>query len=313
MNELRGLTLFLRAADLGSLRKAAIDQGLTPQAVSLAVTQLEKALGVRLFHRTTRSLSLTEDGRALYERSAPAMATLADAVSQARRARDDVGGLVTVSAPTAFARAALWPLFLEFADRHPDVRLDVRFDDRFTDLVQEGADVGFRGGSLPAEGAIARRLLPISLVVCAAPAYLARHGAPRSIEALAQHRCSGYRQPNTGKLAPWIFRVGDERIALDVQPVVTCNDIDAEADAVLSGTVIGQLASFSAAEHLRAGRLVPLLVEHVASLEGIHVYYRHRAEQPRRVRAFIDFVCERLAQDGRHVLAPEELRALALR
>lgn len=310
MNEVRALSLFVRAATLGSLRRAAIDQGISPQAASHAVMQLEKSLGVRLFHRTTRRLSLTEDGRMLFERSSPALDVLFAAIEDVRKARDDVGGLLTISAPTALGRTMLWPLIVEFARLHPDIRIDAHFDDHLTDLVAERADVGFRGGASPAEGTIARRLLPIQLIVCAAPDYLARHGAPRTIDDLVHHRCSGYRQANTGKLAPWEFLVDGETIRRDVPAVLSCNDVDAEVDAVLSGSAIGQLASFSAVSHIRAGRLVPLLARHVAERDGIHLYYRRRSEQPRRTRAFIDFIVGRLADHPDFHLGREELERL---
>lgn len=311
MNEVRAISLFVRAAMLGSLRKAAIDQGISPQAASHAVMQLEKSLGVRLFHRSTRRLSLTEDGRTLLERASPALDVLFSAIDEVRKARDDVGGLLTVSAPAAFGRSMLWPQLIEFSRLHPDIRVDAHFDDHLTDLVAERADVGFRGGITPAEGTIARRLLPIQLLVCATPDYLARHGAPRSIDDLVHHRCTGYRQANTGKLAPWEFVVAGETIRRDVPAVLCCNDIEAELDAVLSGSAIGLLGSFSAVPHIRKGRLIPLLTRHVAEREGIYLYYRRRTELPRRTRVFIDFIVERLADHGDYHLTRAELAAMA--
>lgn len=310
MNEVRAISIFVRAATLGSLRRAAIDQGISPQAASHAVMQLEKALGVRLFHRTTRKLSLTEEGQRLLQNVEPALAMLASAIADARRAKEDIAGPLRISAPRAL-RCALWPAVLEFAARHPDVELDVRFDDHFTDLVEERADVGLRGGSPPAGGAIARRLLPIQLIVCAAPAYIERHGAPRSVDDLAAHRCTGYRRANTGKVAPWEFMIGDELVYREIAATLYANDIDAEVDAVLAGLAIGQLGSFSAVAHIRAGRLVPLLTRHLTQRESIYVYYRHRTEQPLRVRTFIDFMIGKLADNGDFYLLPSELRVMA--
>ena len=309
MNQVRAMAIFVRAAALGSLRKAAVDQGISPQAASHALMQLEKELGIRLFHRTTRKLSLTEEGQRLLENVAPALATLASAIDDARRAKDDIAGPLRVSAPAALGHSMLWPSILAFAAQYPDVQLDVRFDDHFTDLVADRADVGFRGGSPPAGGAIARRLLPIQLIVCAAPAYIERHGMPASVDDLAQHRCTGYRRANTGKLAPWEFLIGDEIVFRDIAPALCANEIDAETTAVLSGLAIGQLGSFTAAAHIRAGRLVPLLARHVTQRESVYIYYRHRTEQPLRVRTFIDFMVARLAGNRDYYLEPAELRA----
>ncbi|MBC8639896.1 LysR family transcriptional regulator [Caballeronia sp. EK] len=310
MNEVRAISIFVRAATLGSLRRAAIDQGISPQAASHAVMQLEKSLGVRLFHRTTRKLSLTEEGQRLLQNVEPALAMLTSAIADAKSAKEDIAGPLRISAPKALGRA-LWPPVLAFAALYPDVELDVRFDDHFTDLVEERADVGLRGGSAPAGGAIARRLVPIQLIVCASPAYIERHGAPRTVDDLASHRCTGYRRANTGKQAPWEFMIGDEIVYREIAAALCTNDIDAEADAVLAGLAIGQLGSFSAVTHIREGRLVPLLTRHLTQRESIYIYYRHRTEQPLRVRTFIDFMIERLADNGDLFLSSAELRAFA--
>lgn len=307
MNEVRAISVFVRAATLGSLRKAAVELGISPQATSHAVMQLEKSLGVRLFHRTTRKLSLTEEGERLLQGVEPALAMLSSAIDDTRRSKQEVAGPLRVSAPAALGRAVLWPAILEFAARYPDVQFDVRFDDRFTDLVGDRADIGFRGGSPPSEGAIARRLLPIQLIVCASPAYIEQHGTPKTIDDLDAHRCTGYRRANTGKQAPWEFLVDGEIVYREIVASLCANDIDAETEAVLAGIAIGQLGSFSAVSHIRAGRLVPLLTQHVIQRESIYVYYRHRTEQPLRVRTFIDFVVGRLAGNREFFLAEGEL------
>lgn len=309
MNEVRAITIFVRAATLGSLRKAAVDQGISPQAASHAVMQLEKELGVRLFHRTTRKLSLTEEGKGLLDSVKPALAILSFALDDARRSKAEIAGPLRVSAPRAMGRTVLYPYFLEFAKLHPNVHLDVQFDDHFTDLISDRADVGFRGGSPPSGGTIARRLLPIQLIVCAAPAYLERHGAPQTIEELEGHRCTGYRRANTGKQAPWEFLIGDEIVYRDIATSLCVNDIDAETEAVLAGLGIGQLGSFSATLLIRRGQLVPLLVQHVTQREAIYIYYRHRTEQPLRVRTFIDFMVERVAGNKTFYFEPSELHA----
>ncbi|MEM5299760.1 LysR family transcriptional regulator [Burkholderia sp. JPY481] len=313
MNEVRAISVFVRTATLGSFRRAAVDLGISPQAASHAVMQLEKSLGVQVFHRTTRKLSLTDEGQRLLRSVEPALAMLSSAIDDARRSKEEVAGPLCVSAPTALGRTVLLPLILEFAALYPDVQIDVRFDDRFTDLVSDRADVGFRGGSPPSGGAIARRLLPIQLIVCASPAYLERYGVPKTVNDLDAHRCSAYRRANTGKHAPWEFMIGGEIVYKEMAASVCSNDVDAEAEAVLAGLVIGQLGSFSAVSHIRAGRLVPLLTQHVTQRESIYVYYRRRTEQPLRVRTFIDFAVSRLADNSQFFLTAEELSGSARR
>jgi len=308
MNEIRAITTFVRAAALGSLRRAAVDQGISPQAASHAVMQLEKGLGVRLFHRTTRKLSLTEEGQRLFDSVKPALVTLQSALDEARRSKEEVGGLLRVSAPRSLGLPMLWPCFEAFQQLYPNVQLEAQFDDHFTDLVTERSDVGFRAGPPPSGGSIARRLMPIHLIVCASPEYIERNGAPQTIEELAQHRCTGYQRANTGKLAQWQFRIGDEVVYRDVPCVVCVNDTEMETHAVLSGLGIGQLATFNATAHIRSGRLVPLLTQHIADYGMIHIYYGHRTEQPLRVKTFIDFMIERVADNRDFFLDPSELR-----
>jgi DNA-binding transcriptional LysR family regulator len=307
INELRSIATFTRAAELGSLRQAAAAQGITPQAASQALAQLEQHLGVRLFHRTTRSLALTDEGRQFLEAAQPGLDALQRAVQGARRGREDIAGPLRIAGPRSTMQHLLWPVLEEFGRRHPLVEPDVQLDDRIGNWVADRVDVGFRAGPPPAEGLIARRLFPLQLIVCAAPAYIARHGAPDSIAALAGHRCSAFRQANTGKVVPWELRVGQDIVAHTVTPALCTNDIELEAQAVLAGQVVGQLIGVTAALHIRAGRLVPLLAAHTTEHLGLYLYYGSRSAQPARVRAFIDLAIERLAGNTAYFLSEKEL------
>jgi DNA-binding transcriptional LysR family regulator len=312
-NELRAISTFVKAAELGSLRQAAAAQAITPQAASLALTQLESHLGVRLFHRTTRRLSLTEEGSRFLEAAQPGLAALQRALHGARRGREDIAGPLRIVAPRATMLQILWPVLEEYGRLHPLVEPDVQLDDRVGNWVEDRVDIGFRVGAAPQEGLIARRLMPVQLVVCAAPAYLARFGTPTSIDALAHHRCSCFRHPATGKVMPWEFKVGDEIVSRAIAPALCTNDIDLEAHAVVAGQVVGQLVGATAAPLVRAGRLVPLLTQHVSDHLGLYVYYGSRVAQPARVRAFIDLAVQRLADGRPYVLQPHELAPSAQR
>ncbi len=313
INELRSIATFAQAAELGSLRRAAAAQGITPQAASQALVQLEKYLGVRLFHRTTRSLALTNEGRQFLESAQPGLAALQRAVAEARGGQDSMVGPLRIAGPRALLPQLLWPVLEEFTLRHPAVEPDVQFDDRIANWVEERMDVGFRAGPPPADGLVARRLLPLQLIVCATPAYLARHGAPATLAALAEHRCSAFRHANTGKVMPWEMKVGQQTVDHPVAPALCTNDIDFEAQAVLAGRVIGQLVGVGAAAHIRSGRLVPLLTAHVSDHRGLYLYYGSRTAQPARVRAFIDLAVERLAGNPDYVLSEKELVAAETR
>ena len=311
-NELRAIATFVKAAELGSLRQAAVAQAITPQAASQALAQLESHLGVRLIHRTTRRLSLTEEGRRFLDAAQPGLSTLQRALHGARLGREAIAGPLRIAATRSLMLPVLWPVVDEFCRRHPEIEPDVQLDDRIGNWVEDRVDVGFRAGT-PPDGAVSRRLFPLQLIVCATPAYLARHGTPQRIEDLAQHRCSGFRHPSTGKVMPWDFRVGDEIVSREFAPVVCTNDVELEAEAVLAGHAIGQLVGVTAAPLVRSGRLVPVLTQHVAEHLNLFLYYGSRVAQPARVRAFIDLVVERVAGNRAYFLEPHELAAAGLR
>ncbi|VTU16578.1 D-malate degradation protein R [Variovorax sp. SRS16] len=309
INELRSIETFAKAAELGSLRQAAAAQGMTPQAASQALAQLEQHLGVRLFHRTTRSLSLTDEGRQFLEAAQPALFGLQRALHMARQAKDEIAGPLRIVGPRSTFAPVLWPVLDEFCRLYPEVQPDVQLDDRIGNWVEDRVDVGFRVGPSPAAGVIARKLFPLQLIICAAPAYLARHGAPDKLDALAAHRCSAFRHPGTGRVLPWYVKVEDSMVEHPVVPALCVNDEALETEAVLAGHVLGLLTGVTAAPHIRARRLVPLLTRHVADHSSTFVYYGSRTAQPRRVRAFIDLAVKRLVDNPACVLTAKELQA----
>lgn len=168
-------------------------------------------------------------------------------------------------------------------------------------------DIGFRIGRALKEGVIGRRLFPVQMIICAAPQYLERYGTPKSLSDLAMHKCSVFRHPTTGAVSPWYLLVDNEIEHHYMSPAFATNDAEMELQTVLAGSAIGQLANFSATSHIRAGRLIPVLVQHVSSHIGLHVYYGSRAAQPRRVRALLDLVMERLMNSPEIVLSDTEL------
>lgn len=313
INKLRAIDTFAKAVELGSLRRAAAAQGVSPQAASQALAQLEQHLGVRLLHRTTRNIALTDEGQEFLESTRPALALLERAVQRVRTAKDEIAGPLRIVAPKSSFMPVIWPLVDAFCRAHPDVQPDVHLDDHIGNWVQDRADVGFRVGSPPEEGLIARQLFPLQLMVCAAPSYLAAHGAPKTIDELATHRCSMFRHPGTGRVLPWYFKVDNELVSRDFSPTLSTNDTELEAEAVLSGHVIGLLSGLSAAAHIRSGRLVPLLTDHATDHMSVHVYYGNRTAQPARVRAFIDIAVGQLLGNTTYVLERKELAAAEAR
>lgn len=309
INELRSISIFVRAAELGSLRKAAAALDISPQAASQALAQLEQHLDVRLFHRTTRVMSLTDEGRQFLEEAHPALLGLQRALQTAKRAKEEIAGPLRIVGPRSTFQHVLWRLLEEFCQQYPDIVPDVQLEDRVGNWVEDRVDVGFRLGPSPHEGVIARRLFPVQLIICASPTYLERHGRPDSLAALQSHRCSVFRNPGTGAIVPWRVKVRDDVVEQPVVPAICTNDEMLELHAVLAGQVIGQLAGVTAAPYIRSGKLVPLLVDHMPDRASYFVYFGSRSSQPARARAFIDLAAKRLVDNADYVLSSKELRA----
>ncbi|MNK87902.1 HTH-type transcriptional regulator DmlR [compost metagenome] len=307
INEFRAIAMFAKAVEMGSIRRAAFAQGVSPQAASQAIAQLEQHLGVRLLHRTTRNLALTEDGQRLLENTQPAIAALDRALSTAREAKDEIAGPLRIVGPKSCFAAILMPVLDAFCRSHPGIQPDVQLDDGIGNWVLDRMDVGFRIGASPSEGVIGRQLFPLQMMVCAAPAYLARYGIPATLDDLVNHRCSVFRRPATGAVAPWYLTVDGKLEHRPVSPAFSTNDAELELQAVLAGHALGQLANYSAAPHIRAGRLVPVLLPHISAHMGLHIYYGSRAAQPKRVRAFIEHAIHHLLDCPDVVLSGQEL------
>lgn len=311
INELRSITTFVRTVELGSLSKAATAQQISPQAASKALGQLEQYLGVRLFHRTTRSMALTEEGQRFFETAQPSLIALQQALLAARQSKEALVGPLRIVGPRTVLQPVIGPVLDEYCRLYPEVQPDVQLDDRVGNWVEDRVDVGFRLGDPPEEGLIARRLFPMQLVICAAPSYLRKYGVLQGLHELDAHRCSGFRRASDGRIAPWRVRVGDAMQDQHIRPAFCTNDEAFELRAVLAGEVIGQVAVPTVAAHIRSGRLVPLLLQHMSDNYSLFIYYGSRAAQPARVRRFIDLVVERLGDSTDFVLGRDELQSAA--
>lgn len=313
MDKARVLTFFLGVVRAGSFHRAAVEAGVTPQAVSKAVRALEAELGVRLLHRTTRKLSLTTEGARLFELAAPGVRLLDEALEQVRSSLSEDDGLIRVTAPPSIGSRVLVPLIRAFRESWPGITFDVVLSDLFTDLVEAQIDIGFRAGTSPAQNLVARRLCDLPLVICAAPEYLAMHSEPTTLEALRRHACTGFRRPLTGRVVPWELQVDGNLVYEEMPAVATFNDVETEVEAVRAGIGIGQLGAYTVHADLVAGRLKAILPGLSASSVGLYMYYPQRSQIPARVRRFIDFVVEasrgsedalvRLAGSAPHPLA----------
>ena len=310
MDRFRSIQSFIKAADAGSFQRAAALQGVTPQAISKAIRQLEKELGVRLFHRSTRSSSLTEEGQRFLDRMRGTLSAFESAWSDAVQSTGNDGGMVRISATGPVSKQFLVPLIKRFQAEHQDIHFDLVVEDTLTDFVASGIDIGFRFGTEPDAQVVVRELLRNQLIICASPAYLQRHGVPVSRQDLLQHRCTGARHPNTGRVFPWEFQVGDDVEYDYVNSIVQTNDVEVEIQAILDGIGIGQVESIVASSQLRSGALVPLLLDSVSERYAVYLYYSPHPEMSRRVRLFIDFIVREMRARREHRFTQAELEYL---
>lgn len=286
------MEVFVRVLREGGFSAAARSLDLTPSAVSKVIARLEDRLGARLLLRTTRALTLTEEGEA-YHRAAVAILQDLDDADQAA-AVGAVRGRLRVSASVPFGRMFVAPLAITFLARHPDVILDLSFTDDVVDLLAQRTDVAIRVGDLPDSALIARKVGQSRRVVCAAPAYLARQGTPHLPADLKDHECLrfNFRRARTG----WPFRQDGRAFEQPVAGNMLLNNGETMRQMALAGVGIARLGLFHVADDIAAGALVPLLEPYNAGdVEVISAVHVGGGPTPNRVRAFIDHMVEGLA------------------
>ena len=295
MDTLADIAVFVRVVERGSFTLAADELELSRAVVSKYVSRLEERLGARLLHRTTRRLSLTEAGAALFEASRGAIERIEEAEGAVAQLQSEPRGRLRVSAPMSFGILHLGPAIAEFARTHPRVSLDMRLDDRFVNLVEEGIDVAVRIGALTDSSLVARRLAGTRTLVCAAPSYLARHGEPETPEDLAAHDCLIYSYLSTANV--WRFTARDGReIPVAVNGRFRINNGIVLGEAAVAGHGILMTPSFYVGPMLRDGRLKRILADYRLPELGIHAVYPERAQVPPKVRAFVDFLAQRFGR-----------------
>ena len=294
MDRFFALRVFAQVVESGSFSGASARLGLSATATSRHVAELEAHLQTRLLNRTTRRVSLTESGRAFYERGVQLLADLEEAELEAARAAVVPRGTIKLTTSVNFGVRNVAPAIAAFVAAHPEVRFDVSLSDRVIDLVEEGFDLAIRIGSGGSESLVARKLGETRLVACASPAYLAAHGAPRTPEELQNHNCFTYEYSSPRDL--WRFRDaegGERHVRVKGNLHSNNGDLLAEAAAQAAGIVFEP--AFIVGPELRAGRLVPLLQEFATEPVPIFAVYPSRKHLSAKVRRFVDFLVERFA------------------
>ena len=294
MDRLQAINAFVAVVESGSFARAASRLDQSVSAVSRQVADLERHLDARLLNRTTRRLSLTEPGRAFHERAVQLLADLEEAEQGASAGGMTPRGTLKLTAPITYGTRVLAPLIAAFAARHEQVRVDVDLSDRVIDLVDEGFDLAVRIGDIGSPHLVARRIGTTSLVCCASPAYLDRRGTPRTPDELARHDCLTYEY--AAARHQWRFAAADgsERIVRIGGPLHANNGRMLAALAVEGAGVVCE-PDFILGPDIARGALVPILADWKLPAIAVHVAYPSRRHLSAKVRAFVDYLAERLA------------------
>ncbi|WP_371322630.1 LysR family transcriptional regulator [Dechloromonas sp. ZY10] len=293
MSDFSDLAFFIELARQPSLVAAAQGLGITPPNVSRRLAALERRLGVRLLNRTTRRLSLTPEGHRYLEQGEQIQCDLASLERSLLASRDEVAGLLRVNATFGFGRRHLAPLVSEFARRHPQLELVLQLTDRPLDLAEHALDLGIRFGLPPDSRLVARRLLGNRRLLCAAPAYLAEHGEPLSPQALAEHRCIVIRENNV-VFNHWYLTDGAGQTMVKVAGHLSSNHGEVAVDWAVAGHGIVLRSEWDVAGALARGDLRRILNPWMGLAADVYAVYPQRHHLPARVRAFVDFLAERL-------------------
>jgi DNA-binding transcriptional LysR family regulator len=297
MHYLSYIPTFVKVVERQSFSGAARDLGMTKSAVSKHIQSLEEGLRVRLLNRTTRTLSLTEEGQIFYAKCTHIVEELESAEQLVHNLNENPSGVLKINAPTSFGALHLAPLIAEFGALYPDIRLEVDFSDHFIDIIAEGVDVCIRVASLTDSSLIAKKLSGCPIIMAASPDYIAQHGAPTHPDQLINHRFIEYSYIE--RLREWRYRDpadGREKVA-PITVTMRANNAQMMRQAALAGVGILNVPSFIIADDVKQGRLVRLLGEYLNAPErNIYALFPHNRFMSAKVRLFIDFIATRLTQ-----------------
>lgn len=290
---LSGIGVVVAVVEAGSFARAGEAMGLTQPAVSRAVARLEERVGIRIFNRTARAISLTDEGRRFYETVAPLLAGIEEAAVSAGNSKALVRGRLRVNVDGTFGHSVLAPRLGEFLDRHPELSVEISVRDTIGDLVAEGIDVAVRFGEPEPSSLKASLLLETRVLTCAAPGYVARHSAPTSPGGLRRgHQCLLIRNPATGRPFEWEFRRGEEVIPFAASSRLMVNDTGSLLGACLGAAGIAQLLEIYARDLIAQNKLVHLLPDWSDETFPLYAFHHGSNLVSAKVRAFLDFVRE---------------------
>lgn len=295
MDKYAAMQALVTVVEANSFVRAAERLQISTTALSRRIAELESQLGIRLLQRTTRKLALTEAGRQYYERALLLLADLADAEASIGCDTQAARGVLKLNAPLSFGIRHLGPLLPRYRQQQPEVSIDLTLNDRVVDLVEEGYDLAIRISRQLAPNQVARRLAPVSSVVCASPEYLARFGTPQIPQDLARHQCLAYSYTDRGLV--WEFEGPEGREMVKVNGFLKANNGDILRMAAVAGMGIVAQPAFLMNEELRSGQLVPLLQHYPTPDYAVYAVYPSHRHLTAKVRTFVDFLA---AEWGAH-------------
>ena len=287
VERLTGLIAFARAGSLGSYTAAARSLSISPSAVSKSIQRLEQRLGVSLFTRTTRSLTLTPEGRELHERAVRLLRDAEEIEQVALSARSEPSGLLRIAAPLPIGVHVIAPSLPAFRMRYPKVMIDLRLNDEVIDIIAQRIDVAVRIGELADSRLLSRRLAPYRLCAFASPAYLADHGTPKHPDDLGEHQTVNFRYQNTGQVFRWPFLIGGRATEFVPPSGIVVDVSDALVATLAAGGGVGVSATFITAPYVSRGELVPVLAEFAVERQNITALWPESRNANPAVRAFL--------------------------
>jgi DNA-binding transcriptional LysR family regulator len=289
---LNGVGVLTAIVDCGSFAAAGVALDMSQSGVSRSVARLETRLGIRLFDRTTRSVTLTDEGRRFYEQIVPLLGALEEAAASAAQGASAVRGRLRVNMDPFFSRLVLGPRVGAFIDQHPDLQLELVTRDQLGDMAADGFDVAIRFGEPPVSPLVARKLLDTRVLTVASPSYLKKHGQPANPDELenGKHVCIKFRDPLTGYPFGWEFHRGRKKLAITPQGRLTVNDVGTLHGVCIAGQGIAQILALGAQSLLASGKLIELFPDWGDAAYPLYALYPSRRHPPAKVRAFLDFI-----------------------
>jgi LysR family transcriptional regulator, regulator for bpeEF and oprC len=293
------MEVFVRVVETGAVTRAADSLGLPKATATTLIQKLEATLGVRLLNRTTRRLSVTPDGAAYYDRCVAILGQVRETEEALTKQHATPRGRLRVDVPTLMARSVFVPALPQFFARYPEIELALATSERRADLIEEGIDCAVWSGEIEDSSFVARRVGFLYFATCAAPSYIAAHGRPRHPDELTQHRCINHFSPRTGKVSDWVFSKGRTRVQTSLRGHIAVEDENSYVAAAEAGLGIAQIPAFVLKESMERGSLELVLGDWFPEPSPLYVVYPQHRHLSGKVRVFVDWVAELLADhDG---------------